>query len=61
MLGLPYTSHTTPQALGILTCPVSILFSSLDLLKSCLASESATGDFCRHMFLTVTDKKLKTL
>ena len=51
MLGLPYTSHTTPliQALGILPCSVSILFLSLDLLKSCLASESATGDFYRHM------------
>ena len=52
MLGSPYTSHTTPliQAPGILPCSVSILFSSLDLLKSCLASESATGGFYRHMF-----------
>ena len=54
MLGLPYTSHTTS-----LFCVY--LNSSMDLLKSCLASESATVGFYRQMFNCDRQKVKNTL
>ena len=53
ILGLPTRCHTTPilQALGINSCASTVTLSSLDLLKTCLSSSSATASFYKFYCL----------
>ena len=63
MLGLPYTSHTTPliQALGILPCSVSILFRVWICLNHVLPVNLPQENFYRHMFHCDRHKVKNTL
>lgn len=59
MLGLSHSSRTTPlfQALNMDTVTHSVNVSSLDLLRSCITSTSATQNFYLHV-LREKDRKL---
>ena len=61
--GLPTRCHTSPilQALGIDSCASTVTLSSLDLLKTCLASSSATASFYRFLLSCENKCAVKTL
>ena len=61
--GLPTRCHTTPilQALGINSCAATVTLSSLDLLKTCLASSSATASFYRFLLSCENKYAVKTM
>ena len=51
-LGISHSCRSTPlqQALGITLTSTDIHLSELNLLKSCLLSDSHTGGFYRHNY-----------